>query len=90
MKASSVTATPCENAALLLDHIDDAEAILVGAASGMSAAVGHRFYYERDPVFEDSAMQKNRRNGKSTSPFDDAGYADANRVASAALNARRV
>lgn len=32
-------------------QIDEADAILVGAASGMSAAAGHRHYYERDEVF---------------------------------------
>lgn len=53
MKDMPVMTTPRTDAALLLDAIDGAEAILVGAASGMSAAAGHRFYYERDAVFED-------------------------------------
>lgn len=39
------------NARLLLDRIKEADAILVGAASGMSAAAGHRFYYEEDDTF---------------------------------------
>ncbi|MBD5559858.1 MAG: hypothetical protein HDQ87_05805 [Clostridia bacterium] len=29
-------------------HIENDDAILVGAASGMSAAAGFRHYYERD------------------------------------------
>lgn len=32
-------------------HISKAEAILVGAGSGMSAAAGFRHYYERDKDF---------------------------------------
>ena len=32
----------------LVEHIQDAGAIVVGAASGMSAAAGYRHYYERD------------------------------------------
>lgn len=40
-----------EDAALLLKHIEESDAILVGAAAGMTTAAGHRFYYERDPVF---------------------------------------
>ena len=32
-------------------HISEAEAILVGAGSGMSAAAGFRHYYERDKDF---------------------------------------
>ena len=32
--------------------INNAEAIVVGGASGMSAAAGFKFYYQRDEVFE--------------------------------------
>ena len=53
MKDDRSTHDSCDNAQLLLDHIESAEAILVGAASGMSASAGHRFYYERDAVFND-------------------------------------
>ncbi len=35
----------------LLDHIEEADAIVVGAASGLSAAAGFRHYYERDEDF---------------------------------------
>ena len=35
----------------LMAHIQEADAIVVGAASGMSAAAGYRHYYERDKVF---------------------------------------
>ncbi len=36
---------------LLRQHIQSAEAIVIGAASGMSAAAGFRHYYERDADF---------------------------------------
>lgn len=36
---------------ILIEKIQEADAILVGAGSGMSAAAGLRFYYERDNVF---------------------------------------
>ena len=42
---------PSNDAEALLRHIQEADAILVGAASGMSAAAGYRFYYERDALF---------------------------------------
>ena len=35
----------------LAEHIKGAGAIVVGAASGMSAAAGYRHYYERDKDF---------------------------------------
>lgn len=45
-------ADPLDQAAqLLLDLIDQADAVLVGAASGLSAAAGYRHYYERDAEF---------------------------------------
>ncbi len=40
-----------EQVKLLAEHIKEAEAIVVGAASGMSAAAGYRHYYERDKDF---------------------------------------
>lgn len=43
--------TEQEYAELLLKHIEGADAILIGAASGMSTAAGHRFYYEDDDTF---------------------------------------
>lgn len=35
----------------LIQRIQDADAIVVGAASGMSAAAGFRHYYEHDKDF---------------------------------------
>lgn len=35
----------------LLNQLEDSKAILVGAASGLSAAAGYRHYYERDDYF---------------------------------------
>lgn len=43
-----------EQARLLLEHIQGADAIVAGAASGMSAAAGFRHYYERDKDFVDN------------------------------------
>ena len=40
-----------EQVKLLTEHINEASAIVVGAASGMSAAAGYRHYYERDKDF---------------------------------------
>ena len=40
-----------EQLKLLVEHIKEAGAIMVGAASGMSAAAGYRHYYERDKDF---------------------------------------
>lgn len=37
-----------EQVKLLVEHIQEAGAIVVGAASGMSAAAGFRHYYEHD------------------------------------------
>ena len=37
-----------EQVKVLVEHIQDAGAIVVGAASGMSAAAGYRHYYEHD------------------------------------------
>ena len=36
---------------LLRKKIDEADAIVVGGASGMSAASGFKFYYQCDDVF---------------------------------------
>ncbi|MDD4370168.1 MAG: NAD-dependent protein deacetylase [Anaerostipes sp.] len=35
----------------LITRINEADAIIIGAGSGMSAAAGFRFYYERDEMF---------------------------------------
>lgn len=40
-----------EQVKLFTEHIKEAAAIVVGAASGMSAAAGYRHYYERDKDF---------------------------------------
>lgn len=40
-----------QNVALLLQKINDADAILVGAAAGMSASCGYNFFYENDEIF---------------------------------------
>lgn len=40
-----------EQIQILVNHINNAEAIVIGAASGMSASAGFRHYYERDKYF---------------------------------------
>lgn len=40
-----------EQVKILADMINDADAIVVGGASGMSAAAGYRHYYVRDDMF---------------------------------------
>ena len=40
---------------LLKSKIEEADAIVVGGASGMSAASGFRFYYQDDEVFRQMA-----------------------------------
>ena len=40
-----------EKIELLRQKIDEADAIVVGGASGMSAASGFVFYYQEDDVF---------------------------------------
>lgn len=40
-----------EQIQILFNHINNAEAIVIGAASGMSASAGFRHYYERDEYF---------------------------------------
>lgn len=37
---------------LLLEKIEDADAVLVGAAAGMSAACGYNFFYQNDAYFQ--------------------------------------
>lgn len=41
-----------QNVEILADKIRHAEAILVGAAAGMSAACGYNFFYQNDALFE--------------------------------------
>ena len=41
-----------KNARTLLDKLNSAEAILVGAAAGMSASCGYNFFYQNDAIFQ--------------------------------------
>lgn len=43
---------PVQQAKLLLDKVHDADAILVGAAAGMSAACGYNYFYQNDAYFQ--------------------------------------
>lgn len=60
-------------AASLLDEIEKADAILVGGASGMSAAAGFRHYYERDDMFGELFGDFEEKYGYHSS-FDGAYY----------------
>lgn len=48
---------------LLTEHVQKAGAIVIGAASGMSAAAGFRFYYERDKDFIDGLGEFEKKYG---------------------------
>lgn len=41
-----------KNVEILLEKIQQADAVLVGAASGMSAACGYNFFYHNDEIFQ--------------------------------------
>ena len=41
-----------KSARTLLDKLNSAEAILVGAAAGMSASCGYNFFYQNDAIFQ--------------------------------------
>lgn len=49
--SNMLTDTYEKSIALLAEKLNEADAVLVGAASGMSAAAGHTFYYERSDDF---------------------------------------
>lgn len=51
------------NVELLAEKITAADAVLVGAASGMSSACGFRFFYEKDDLFERYLGNFGRRYG---------------------------
>ena len=52
---------------LLRKKIDEADAIVVGGASGMSAASGFKFYYQCDDVFRRIAGSLEQKYGSITS-----------------------
>lgn len=47
----------------LMEYIENADAIVVGAASGMSAAAGFRHYYERDKDFVENMGEFEKKYG---------------------------
>lgn len=53
----------------LVSHIEEADAIVIGAASGMSAAAGFRHYYEHDKEFIDNLGDFEKKYGYHNS-FD--------------------
>ena len=49
--------------ARLKEKIEDADAIVIGGAAGMSAAAGYNFYYDRDEVFLENFGEFEKRYG---------------------------
>ena len=47
-----------QNVEVLLDKINGAEAILMGAAAGMSASCGFNFFYQNDALLPQELSQK--------------------------------
>lgn len=52
MKNAVLENVHLENVRVLLDKFTSAEAILVGAAAGMSASCGFNFFYQNDERFQ--------------------------------------
>lgn len=51
IRSKTKEATHTENVSALLEKIREADAILIGAASGMSASCGYHFFYSNDDIF---------------------------------------
>lgn len=66
MESTNAENTVSPEVRRLSELIDGADAVLVGAASGMSAAAGYTFYYERDRMFLDNFAEFERKYGFST------------------------
>lgn len=52
MKTMTCEDAHLQNVRMLAEKIDTAEAILVGAAAGMSASCGYHFFYQNDEMFQ--------------------------------------
>ena len=52
MKTMTCEDAHLQNVRMLAEKIDTAEAILVGAAAGMSASCGYNFFYQNDEMFQ--------------------------------------
>ena len=52
-----------KNVEILLEKIEESNAILVGAAAGMSASCGFKFFYSHDEYFEKYFGDFHRRYG---------------------------
>ena len=52
MKTLTCEDAHLQNVRMLAEKIDTAEAILVGAAAGMSASCGYHFFYQNDEMFQ--------------------------------------
>ena len=51
VKNTALENTHWKNVQTLLDKFNSSEAILVGAAAGMSASFGYNFFYQNDGIF---------------------------------------
>lgn len=52
-----------KNVALLLKKIEQADAICIGAAAGMSAACGHHYHYKSDRIFKENFSEFEKKYG---------------------------
>ena len=62
-KTSVDPAVHRQNVQVLLGKIAEADAILVGAAAGMSASCGFNFFYQNDAIFEQYLGDFHRKYG---------------------------
>lgn len=62
-KTSVDPAVHRQNVQVLLGKIAEADAILVGAAAGMSASCGFNFFYQNDAIFEQYLGNFHRKYG---------------------------
>lgn len=52
-----------KNAELLLEKIEEADAICIGATAGMSAASGHHYHYRSDHIFKENFSEFEKKYG---------------------------
>lgn len=63
VQATTDNTTHLKNTKILVEKIQDADAVLVGAAAGMSASCGYNFFYQNDAIFEKYLGEFGRKYG---------------------------
>lgn len=63
VQAATDNTTHLKNTKILVEKIQDADAVLVGAAAGMSASCGYNFFYQNDAIFEKYLGEFGRKYG---------------------------